>query len=391
MPAKKAVAVSLPDDGTGAVVAAAKNEQAAPEAPPATASVSPSSSGAGVTVQFPPKAEKKSKKKAEEKPPARKPGILSPFAPPGELRSRVKIFVWGDSGVGKTVLSLQFPSPAVVDLDNGTDPYKDKFGFSVKKTSNVDEVRRLVEWLGTNQHPYSTLVIDPITILWESMLQKWSDIFLQRNTKSKGYKHEFYDMQPKDWKAPKADLKKLIRMLLALDMNIVVTARSKPKYRSSGEDFMAIDGETFDGDKSLPYMFDTVLHLENLEGKRMVACTKDRWNVFPTGKRVPLDFDRIKKYWSKMNLDAPATQVVLPVEEIASDPQPQEQVISTAAQHEQLRSLLKSTSATDEMLASALSAREAKTIEDLSSTQIDGMIHNLQKMFRESQPSTEQK
>lgn len=377
---KATVTANLPDDGTGAV--ATKADASAPH-------IAPSESGSGVRIEFPAKknGRKNGKKKQAEAEapatkapvaPAQQKGVLSPFAPPNEKKSRVKIFVWGDSGAGKTVFALQFPSPAVIDLDNGTDPYKDKFQFEVKKTTNVDEVRRLVEWLGTHSHPYSTLVIDPITILWESLQKKWSEIFLMRDQRSRGFKHEYYDMQPRNWQTLKSDLKAILRMLLALDMNVIVTARSKLKYRQQGDDYMVADGETFDGDKSLPYMFDTVMHLENDDGKRTVLCTKDRWNVFPTEKRVPLTFDRIQKYWAKMGLDAPAVPVVLPAEEeITHDAH---KVQSTPEQHHQLRGLIRALSIGDDTLNQALAGREVKTVEELSSEQIDQMIANLKAM-----------
>ena len=87
-----------------------------------------------------------------------------------------------------------------------------------------------VQWLLTNAHSYRTLIIDPITIYWDALQKKWSDIFLKRNKGSKGYRFEFYDLQPRDWMTIKAEFKELIRKLIALDMNVIVTARQKVQY-----------------------------------------------------------------------------------------------------------------------------------------------------------------
>ena len=50
-----------------------------------------------------------------------------------------------------------------------------------------------------------------------------------------------------------------MRDLMALDMNVIVTARAKPEYDSSGGEMMKVVGETFDGEKTLAYWFDTVI------------------------------------------------------------------------------------------------------------------------------------
>ena len=51
----------------------------------------------------------------------------SPFAPAGAAVKRLKLFLWGDSGVGKTTLALHFPMCVVLDMERGTDHYGDSF------------------------------------------------------------------------------------------------------------------------------------------------------------------------------------------------------------------------------------------------------------------------
>ena len=205
----------------------------------------------------------------------------SPFHQATTLPKRLKLFLWGDSGVGKTTLSLQFPAPVLIDLEGGADPYGDAFDFHVLRASTADEVSEAVRWLLANEHPYRTLVIDPITVYWDALQKKWSDIFLRRNKGSKGYRFEFYDLQPRDWMTIKAEFKELIRLLIALDMNVIVTARQKVQYADGG--FMKVIGETFDGEKSLPYLFDTIVRLSRDEQARfMASCLKDRTNRLPT-------------------------------------------------------------------------------------------------------------
>lgn len=216
-----------------------------------------------------------------------------PFAPAAPAGGRVKILTWGPSGAGKTWLALQFPRPVVIDMERGTEQYGGRVPFDVKRTTDASEVMRLLEWLMTNRHPYQTLVIDPVTVFWESLQKKWSDIFLERNKASKGFKHEFYDLQPKDWNTLKSEHKEFIRNLHALDMNVIATCRSKTLY--DGAEFMKKAGETFDGERSLAYHFDVVIQLwtSDGDGKYWAKATKDRTQRLPR-EPFPSSYETIR-------------------------------------------------------------------------------------------------
>lgn len=204
----------------------------------------------------------------------------SPFQRAGAREMRLKLFIWGDSGVGKTTLALRFPHPAVIDLEGGTEHYGESFDFDVFPATTADEVSSAVQWLLDHEHDYRTLVLDPISIYWEALQRQWSEIFLRRNPASKGHKVEYYDLQPRDWQVIKSELKDLVRRLHALDMNVVLTAREKPRYAESG--FMQRLGETFDAERSLPYMFDTVVRIVvDEKGRRIAHTLKDRTNKLP--------------------------------------------------------------------------------------------------------------
>ena len=220
----------------------------------------------------------------------------SPFQAATSMGKRLKLFIWGDSGVGKTTLALQFPNPVLIDLEGGADLYGDKFAFSVMRASTADEVTTAVEWLAQNPHGYETLVIDPISVYWDALQKKWSDIFLRRNKGSRAHKHEFYEFQPRDWMTMKAEFKHLIRSLIALDMNVIVTARQKVQYADGA--FMRAIGETFDGEKSLPYLFDVVVRLHRDEkGRYLGRCLKDRSGVLPVDD-FESSYERFRSWFS---------------------------------------------------------------------------------------------
>ena len=272
----------------------------------------------------------------------------SPFHKARSLDKRLKLFLWGDSGAGKTTLALQFPKPVVIDLEGGTDLYGEVFDFDVLRASTPDEVMEAVQWLLTHRHSYRTLVIDPVTVLWDSLQKKWSDIFLRRNKGSKGYKFEFYDLQPRDWMTVKAEFKDFVRKLIALDMNVIVTARQKIQYADGA--FMKAIGETFDGEKSLPYLFDTIVRLHrNEKGQFLGECLKDRSNKLPLGE-FECSFARFEELFGKKTLTRRARPVASATDE----------------QKRQIREHVGRFEMTPEQVARRLAAYGAESLDDLT-------------------------
>jgi len=222
-----------------------------------------------------------------------------PFQDTAAAPKRVKAFLWGDSGTAKTTTALQFPGVAVIDMEGGTRLYDKAFKFKRFPATEADEVMAAVDWLLKNNHSFRTLVIDPITIYWESLQAKYREIFLNRNKRSAGFKFEFYQFQPGDWIVIKAELKELMRKLIRLDMNVVVTAREKTKYEEG--EMMKKAGEVFDVERSMPYFFDVVLRMvRGPKGEFMANCVKERSpkdakGVFPKGVDFPMQYKMFEK------------------------------------------------------------------------------------------------
>ncbi|OGR89734.1 MAG: hypothetical protein A2992_06460 [Elusimicrobia bacterium RIFCSPLOWO2_01_FULL_59_12] len=276
------------------------------------------------------------------------PPGAAPFQKAKTVEKRLKLFLWGDSGAGKTTLALQFPKPVVIDLEGGCDLYGEAFQFDVLKATTADQVSQAVDWLLTNKHDYRTLVIDPITVYWDALQKKWSDIFLKRNKSSKGYRFEFYDLQPRDWLTLKAEFKDLIRKLIALDMNVIITARQKTQYKEGS--FMVAMGETFDGEKSLPYLFDTIVRLfVDEKGRHMGAVLKDRSNKLP---KDPFE----AKY--------PLFESLFGKQSLARKPKPV--AVSTDDQKSKIKALIAQVGMPEEQVTERLGAYGAETLEDLT-------------------------
>jgi len=289
----------------------------------------------------------------------------SPFQKATSLQKRLKLFLWGDTGVGKTVLSLQFPSPVVIDFEGGADLYGDSFKFDVLRASTPDEIMAAVDWLLTNKHKYKTLIIDPITVYWDSLQKKWSDIFLQRNKGSKGYKYEFYDLQPRDWMTLKAEFKELIRKIIALDMNVIVTAREKTKYKEGS--FMVAIGETFDGEKTLPYMFDTIVRMYIDEKVRhMGFCIKDRSNKLPK-EPFECSYKTFEKLFGKEHLAKESKPILT----------------ATQEQKEKIKKYIEQFGMTPEQVEKRLAAYDAEGLDDLTEENAQVIISKFESAIAE--------
>lgn len=201
------------------------------------------------------------------------------FVEASQKKRRAKILFYGTFGTGKTLLSLNFPRPVMIDLERGSECYHSNFSFKVFHTTDPEKVRQGVEWLKQNKTDRDTIILDSMTEYWSALQSKWSEVFLRRN-KGKGNKEEYYDLQPRDWGQIKNEFKDFLRSLLALDMNVICTCRVKDLY--SEEVMLKKVGETIDCDRNLPYLFDTVVRLEKTtEGRYMAKVEKDRTNLLP--------------------------------------------------------------------------------------------------------------
>lgn len=195
---------------------------------------------------------------------------------------------------------MQFPNPAIIDLERGSEQYSDEFDFDVSDCTTAQQVEKAVR-IALDDSKYETIIIDPISVYWSALQKKWSEIFLKRNTDGKGFKFEFYDFQVRDWSTIKADHAALMRLLTEADKHIVITARSKTKYSSEQGSFMKKMGETFDAEKTLPYLFDTVLHLRMQRGKVIATTEKDRTYSLPDDGPFECSFAKLAEAFALSN------------------------------------------------------------------------------------------
>lgn len=231
---------------------------------------------------------------------------MSLFKKPTRDDARLKMLVYGDAGTGKTVTALHMPNPAVIDLDQGTDFYADKFDFVRIKTSNIDEANKAVDELIQDPAGIKTLVIDGLTNYWDLLQDK----HLKRLRVKKN--NAAYTFQPLDYKLLQSDLKGFVNKLLALDMNIVATAKAKNEYSQDATEFMKVIGKKPDGHKDFPFLFDIVLELGFADNgkKRVAKVIKDRTNRLPEpGTEFEYSYSELTKYLDMKELEREPVQL----------------------------------------------------------------------------------
>jgi len=212
------------------------------------------------------------------------------FQKASKIPRRLKAYIYGESGSGKTVTALYFPNPVVIDLERGTDHYAEPFnyGFDVLQTTDPLKVREAVDQLVKDPGDYKTLVIDPMTVFYDQVLS----YHLKRKKMRTGNPNE--TLAPLDYKPIQAEMDDFINKLICLDMNIILTAHSAVQYSNEPGEFMKPIGTKPDGYKKLPFMMDVLIELEIQGDKRFAIVRKDRTNKLP--KRFEFTYQEMAKY-----------------------------------------------------------------------------------------------
>src|SRR5947207_5812546 len=215
---------------------------------------------------------------------------------PEAVTKRLKLFMFGPAGVGKTTAAIQFPNSYIIDCERGAENY-DKIisasGSVVFQTTDIQDVIAEVKSLLTEKHDFRTLVIDPITTVYNDLLDK-----CEVKVGSDFGRH---------YAEANKTMKRLANLIMALDMNIVVTAHAKTEYGPN----LAKLGYTFDGWRQLDYWFDLVIELARKGKKRFAKVVKTRVESFPDEDVFEWSYGSIKKRYDVAMLEKEAQAITL--------------------------------------------------------------------------------
>jgi hypothetical protein len=215
---------------------------------------------------------------------------------PEAVTKRLKLFMFGPAGVGKTTAAIQFPKSYIIDAERGAENYDkliNQSGSVILQTTNIDDVIAEERALLTEPHEYRTLVIDPITPLFNDLLDK-----AEAKVGSEFGRH---------YGEAKKQVKRLTNLLMALDMNVVITAHAKTEYGQKLEKL----GITFDGPRGLDYLFDLVVELDRQVKRRIARVRKTRLEGFPDGDSFDWSYEAITERYDASTLERTAQTVAL--------------------------------------------------------------------------------
>lgn len=222
---------------------------------------------------------------------------------PKERSQRLRLLLTGPAGCGKTTAAIQMPKPYLIDTEQGATHYGDlieRSGGVVYETTDVMEVIKELHALMGEKHPYLTVVIDPITTLYNEAV----DVAEKRVGTEFG-KHVV---------AANKLFKRVCALLTnpTLDMNVIVTAHEKNEYGGK----MEVIAKTFDGYKKLDYIFDLWLRLERnpKDGRRYAEVRKTRLAEFPDGETFLWSYAELVKRFGIERLESGVKQIAMSTE-----------------------------------------------------------------------------
>lgn len=265
---------------------------------------------------------------------------------PEPVKKRLKLFMFSAAGAGKTTAATRFPRAYIIDAERGTENYDKtirEMQSVVLQTTDFHEAATEVKSLLVERHEYRTLVVDPITPLYENLLDK-----MEAKVGAAHGRH---------YGAANKEMKRLANLIMSLDMNVVITAHAKTEY---GEN-MAKLGQTFDGWRQLDYWFDLVVELFKKGNKRMARVVKTRLEGFPDGDVFEWSYEAICRRYDPTMLERDAAPVEL----------------STADQVKEVKALLDVIRLPDGMISRWFDAARVENWEDMSKDAIGKCIEYL--------------
>lgn len=207
---------------------------------------------------------------------------------PTAIEKRLKALFYGSAGVGKTTAAIQFPRPYLIDTEKGavnTQYVKmlEEQGGAVFQTCDFDDLLSEVKSLITEKHEYKTLIIDPLTTLYNDLLDKAANKVGTEFGRHYGEANK--------------SMKHLLNLLLRLDMNVIITSHAKNEY---GQNLVVL-GQTYDCYKKLDYLFDLVFEIQKRGKDRVAVVKKTRVEGFPENDIFPFSYQEVaKRYGSEI-------------------------------------------------------------------------------------------
>ena len=284
-----------------------------------------------------------------------------PFSEPEIIDPKIKGFIWGPWGSGKTYFGLNAPGPVrVIDTEGGTDMFAGMFPFKVLKSKSSTEIHAALDWIEANPDKIGTLLIDPITIVYTVIADAAHKAAVAKAIRKAERSQQRYIVDPDEvtlpgasWGRIKRQYNGIMTRLLALPCHVLLTARQKDEYDIKPNGDMSKIGVKADAEKGTGYNFDVVIRADVQGDQRIWTIEKARGHV---GAVLPLG-----SQWANPTFESLFNPVFDRMKALAKETK-QKPVARTATDEEQ--AIIRDTEVMGERVASPeLAAEFAALIE----------------------------
>jgi len=269
--------------------------------------------------------------------------------------SKPKFLISGESGVGKTFFSLDFPKPYIIDTEVGAT--RPQYQEKLKKVGGVyfgkeegsqdfESVINEIKSLATVKHDYKTLIIDSFSYLY----------LLEAAIAEQEVGSDF----GRDKKAAQKPTKQLIRWLEKLDMTVILICHSKAKWARKGKEIYQ-DGTTFDGWDKMEYILD--LWIEIQRGGKTFLVKKSRIESLPQDSSMPISYDKFAEVYGADIMEAPTVPADL----------------ATDKQIKKVKKLIETLNIDNDQIAKWFKKVDVDEWEEMTQKQVEGLIDTLNK------------
>lgn len=279
---------------------------------------------------------------------------------PKTIQKRLKALFYGNAGVGKTTAAIQFPRPYLIDTERGAenDQYTkilDKNGGAIFQTTDFEDLLKEIKNLLTEKHEYKTLIIDPLTTLYNDLLDQ------SAQKVGTEFGRHYGEANKK--------MKHLLTLLTRLDMNVIITSHAKNEYGQN----LSVLGSTFDCYKKLDYLFDLVFEIQKrgagASATRVGIVKKSRIEHFPDGDVFPFSYEEVANRYGKEVLERDAVC----------------EVLATPEQVAELTRLIELVKLPDETIDKWKARADAESFEEMNTESIQKCINFIKEKFMHQQ------
>ncbi len=231
---------------------------------------------------------------------AKDPALTSP--------GKIKMMTFSKSGIGKTWLSMDFPTPFYIDSEGGARlaHYQKKLKEAKGAYLGIDEgacdfqtVIEQVQALTTEKHPYQTLAI-PITKLYQTTIAHDQARLGDKDVFGASKKPAIHAMR------------QLVNWINKIDMNVLFEAHETTEWGVNPKTGNREEvGNQPDVWEKLIYELDLTLRLEKRGNSRFAVVRKSRLLGFPEGESFPCEYSEFEKRYGKDFINSKVNQIIL--------------------------------------------------------------------------------